>query len=425
MRAAIRKLAPGSIGMAAILAVLLPPGTPEAGSGTGWMERLELRTYDWRVRLAAGLAAPSRTPLAMVLIDDHSLKLAQLQAGVDWPWPRRLHGQLLKALTSRGAATVAFDILFDQLRPTAPVTELPGEVPSPTQSDDAFALQLRQAGNCVLATFGESVNGAWQAIAPADLFRTNAAALGHVTIESDADGVRRRVKAWRDDPQHGRIWHLGIVLAARHLGIDLSRAQIEPRRVIFQDQQGDKRVIPIDREGCLLIDWSLPWEGAGLLRASAAEVLGLTSPRQPGAAWAGRLVVIGSTASGQGMADVGVTPLGRTTQLVCTHLNVADSIIACRSVRATPAWLQRLTVGCLGLISAWLAWHLSGCRSLLAALALTGFYLGMSLVFFVCWRIWLPVILPLGGGVLATHLLALGCRLLTRKGAASVAPVAV
>ena len=54
-----------------------------------------------------------------------------------------------------------------------------------------------------------------------------------------------------------RVWHMGIVLAARELKVDLAKAIIEPRRIILRGEGGVERIIPVDSNGFFYINWTL------------------------------------------------------------------------------------------------------------------------------------------------------------------------
>ena len=84
--------------------------------------------------------------------------------------------------------TVAFDVLFGELRPDHPPVQMADG--SLMESDDFFALQMRRAGNVILAVTPE--------LRPPDLFATNALALGDISTDKDSDGMLRRVKAFHD-----------------------------------------------------------------------------------------------------------------------------------------------------------------------------------------------------------------------------------
>ena len=89
-------------------------------------------------------------------------------------------------LAAQGAHTIAFDVLFGELRPDhAPVEMADGSL---IESDDFLALQMCRAGNVSSAFTPE--------VTPADFFATNALAFGDISTETDSDGVLRRVQSF-------------------------------------------------------------------------------------------------------------------------------------------------------------------------------------------------------------------------------------
>jgi hypothetical protein len=68
-------------------------------------------------------------------------------------------------------------------------------------------------------------------------------------------GMPARAKPFTDQ----RVWHMGIVLAARALQLDLAKATVDlaDGRITLPSNDGAQRVIPVDREGYFFIDWSL------------------------------------------------------------------------------------------------------------------------------------------------------------------------
>ncbi|HMZ84680.1 MAG TPA: CHASE2 domain-containing protein, partial [Rhodocyclaceae bacterium] len=70
------------------------------------LQRLDLLAYDL---LSAALPAPAQSQRAVVVaIDERSLQLLGR-----WPWPRRVHAQLLDRLNAAPPQAIAFAILFD------------------------------------------------------------------------------------------------------------------------------------------------------------------------------------------------------------------------------------------------------------------------------------------------------------------------
>ncbi|MDE2377377.1 EAL domain-containing protein [Bradyrhizobium sp.] len=139
---------------------------------TGWHGALrnaltDLR-FGWQQREASG-------NIVVVGIDAPSID----RIGV-WPWPRRLHAELLQRLESAGVQDVAFDVDFSS--------------PSDEASDQAFVEALREAGgSTILPSFKQPApNGAGLHVnRPLRQFADQAwSALVNVTVEPD--GLVRR-----------------------------------------------------------------------------------------------------------------------------------------------------------------------------------------------------------------------------------------
>ena len=181
-------IAAGVIGLVCLAQVWWP----------GLFERLERMTYDWRARQGVKYSPLIATNLGFVSVSDESI-VAVRQGLVNdthygLKWPRHIYGRVARELANQGAKAAAFDVLFAELRPDHAPILLAGQE-SPEESDDFFAMQMKQAGNVILA--------AEQGIAPPTLFRTNALALGDITADKDFDGILRRAKAFRIY----RKWH--------------------------------------------------------------------------------------------------------------------------------------------------------------------------------------------------------------------------
>ena len=79
---------------------------------TGLLQQLELTTYDARLRAVATGAGPA-PPIALVLIDDHSIRQLEPIVG-RWPWPRMVHAVLVDFLARGPATLVLYDVLFSE-----------------------------------------------------------------------------------------------------------------------------------------------------------------------------------------------------------------------------------------------------------------------------------------------------------------------
>ncbi len=365
-------------------------------------QRLEWMTYDWRMRKAVSFASQVATNLGVVSIDDDSLKAINDNFQFSWPWPRQLYGRLIGELSAEGAKAIGFDILFRELHPPSPDTALKlGE--QTVNSDDFFALQLRQADNVVLAVMDEKTGDHWQALLPADKFRTNAWMLGHITSDVDSDGVLRRAKAYYDDPKYGRFWHLGIALAARALNFSLTNAVVSPGKIVLRAEGALEKTIPVDDGGFFYIDWSLTRDDSRIRKVNFERILQRDIARDNGKtniplAWKDKVVIVGSLGSGNNVSDIGATPLSKQDYLVGQHWNVANSVIAGRFIQSSSYGTGVLLILFMGAVSALLTRRSPILLSALSVLLAMVIYFGLSIALFVQYRYWLPLVLPLLGG---------------------------
>lgn len=139
---------------------------------TGWHSALRNALTDlrfaWQSRDASG-------NVVVVAIDAPSID----RIGV-WPWPRRLHAELLRRLEAAGAADIAFDVDFS--------------TPSDPASDEAFVNALRDVGgSTILPSFKQPTpnGGAAHVNRPLKPFGNQSwPAVVNVAVESD--GLVRR-----------------------------------------------------------------------------------------------------------------------------------------------------------------------------------------------------------------------------------------
>ncbi|HNQ88970.1 MAG TPA: adenylate/guanylate cyclase domain-containing protein [Verrucomicrobiota bacterium] len=417
MQARTRSWIPAAVGFGVIALVSLCQALPQllpasrdrpSDSTVALFQRLEWITYDWRMRLARHAPAPTATNLAAVFIDDQGLAQINQQSGYYWPWPRQLFGRVLRELRSQGAAAVAFDIFFLEHQRDFTETRATLSPGVTVSSDDFFAAQLRQTPHTFLGCPGEFVSNRWHALPPIHLFRTNATALGYAGTDRDADGVLRRARPYRDDPQLGRIWHLGLRLAAASLGLDLDHAQVKPHRLELTSPSGQTRTIPLDDSGCFYIDWRLAWNDPLITLATCEETLEFDALRQAGEtqlepALAGKLVVLGSIASGSNVSDVGATPLDKETYLVSKHWNVANALLTDSFIRPPGPAEAHLLIIALGALSGVITWRLRALWASFWVATLILAYTALAAFLFARHRFWLPLVLPAAGALFMTH----------------------
>jgi class 3 adenylate cyclase len=441
-----------------------------------FLEGLERTTYDMRARQALKHAPTVATNLGFVFIDDASIAIVRTNRSLGYRyglyWPRSVYGRLVEELATQGARAVAMDVIFDEPRPDhPPVRMADGSLP---ESDDFFALQLRRAGNVILAVP--------EGLTPPPLFLTNAMALGDISTHKDyPEGILRRAQAfrvWRTwhfafrqleaDPEFGvdlrqarvesdcvvlprrgaddikvpldregnfdltafggdnlppgvarkakpfteeHMWHMGIVLAARGLDLDLAKAEVDlaHRRIRLRGPGGVERVIPVDADGYFYIDWCMPPNHPQLTQEAIQDLLlqdclrlkGQTNDLQ--SRWRGKLVVVGSSATGSDLTDRGATPLKPDTLLVSQYWNVANSILTGRFIHRAPLTVELALIALLGIVAALLTWKLRVLVASLLVALLIVVYVVFGFVLYAQTRYWLPLVLPVGGALLMTH----------------------
>jgi hypothetical protein len=174
-------------------------------------------------------------------------------------------------------------------------------------------------------------------------------------------GVAPKAKAFTDE----RVWHMGIVLAAQELKLDLDNAEMDlPHGKSFcAARTAFERTFPWTPNGYFYIDWRLTPNDPQLTRAPIESCSGRTSKgcgrdQRLSDDFRGKLVVIGSAAQGNDLTDRGATPLEKDTLLVSKHWNVANSVITGRFIRRASLPLELALIIFLGALTAFLTWQL-------------------------------------------------------------------
>ena len=435
-----------------------------------FLEQVEGITYDLRARAALHFSAPAATNLAFVAIQDSSIVAVQsgrLGYRYGLKWPRQVYGRLVEELAAQGAKAVAFDVQFGELRPDQPEVQMANDAP-PVESDDFFAMQCRLAGNVILAatpdlvppslfatnvlalgdiTTDKDSDGVLRRVKAFQIVRRwhplieNAAqkygiSLSDLLVEKDRivlplehgqtleipldsngemDVKSRKVPA--EPPAKAkpfadeRVWHMGIVLAAQELGLDLAHADVDLRdgRITLHGSNGLVRVIPVDANGYFYVDWRLKPNDPRLTCAPIENLLWQDMERLLGQtnglsdAFRDKLVVVGSSAQGNDLTDRGATPLERDTLLVSKNWNVANSIITGRFIRRASMNAELALIVFLGSLTAFLTWQLRVDVASTALFLLVLAYVAAGFYAFIESRVWLPLVFPVAG-ILVVHL---------------------
>ena len=328
--------------------------------------RLEWISYDWRMREAVRREpAPVSEKLGFVYINDETIALlgdGQLGTNlhVGLYWPRHVYGLLVRELKNQGARAIGLDVMFDQSRPFDAKVLFGTNL---IESDQFLIRQMRQAENVVLGTADVSPHPGFRDAAAAigdiatvrdgDGVLRRARAFRDYRLWDPKILTSATINGWHLDQarvrtnrilfpkadgtfdtlqitdtglfnpadltgqkkegglflllpayEDVRAWHMGLALAAMDLGLDLAAAQIEldKGRILLSGSNGVSRLIPVDREGRMLIEWTIPPNHPRLASRPFHAILANDRVRQDGvtppAAFTDKLVIVGSMATG-------------------------------------------------------------------------------------------------------------------------------
>lgn len=265
-------------------------GTPSLGQRAAWLaaiavtalailsswaplQRLDLLAYDAiepRYRPAARFP-----PSTLIAIDEVSLAVLG-----HWPWNRAIHGQLINRLSDAGVAAVGLPLLLSE----------------PAPGDDELVAAMTRAGNVVLPVAPYFPNPPLPEvieIQPLSELRAAAAALGHVDVHLDLDGLARRT--FRNAGSGTAQWRALALATLDHL---------QPQAALAAQGSDDSAAPPAaDRLDVVPGHWIrrgellLPYPDArGAPRLlSYADVLTERALAEP---LGGQAVFVGATASG-------------------------------------------------------------------------------------------------------------------------------
>ena len=360
--------------------------------GVAW--RGELVSADLRQRLLpARLRSAPR--VVVVAIDDDSLRAAAAEPTIrNWPWPRWTYARMLDVLALVKPAAIGIDVLF----------------PEPRDGDEELSSRLREVPAVLACDAGPTGSpGGWSVPGPPPArapgwgvlsapVRVLVAATPYASIhvEADADGVTRAFPlVSRCD--RTALASLPLALAARAGAAVESRGdgiRVNGRRVTGADGKlwlrfgspGSFRYIPAWQ---VLKAWQAMFEGAD--QASATGFLGGLE---------GAVVIISATATGA--FDLRPNPVAAVAPGSEVHATAVANLLDGRWLSAPPVWLQLAGAIGMALLVGVLSLNLRR-PALLATsgLALVATWCAVAAVAWTRADAWLPVCLPVLGGVLA------------------------
>ena len=325
-----------------------------------WVDLLETRTYDLYQRIY-----PRPAPdMAVRVVDIDEASLAELG---QWPWSRKVVGDIVLNIARAGAAGIGFDIVFaepDNLSPKRFAEKAPGldtttrealeQLPS---TDDYFADVIKKTRAVLGQASRQTARAAGNAVAPAALavindttehvghylvrfpnidgnlpeFEKVAAGRGMFVTNPESDGIVRRIPAivavGTGVYPTLAVEMLRVATGGTTLLVRLDRDKLGVQDVVLQ---GPNYVIPTDAEGRL---WPHYAKYNPDRMVSAKDVL--AGKPEALAKLKGKLVLMGTSAAG--LRDIRSDPVNDGYPGVEVHAQLLESILT-SSLLSQPAW---------------------------------------------------------------------------------------
>ena len=204
-------------------------------SEQGFLERLRLGGLDLLFRLRAEEVI--NTNIVIVEIDDDNLtKIGR------WPWERKWHGALIRALKEFGAKQIYLDVICSE--------------PSTEEDDTIFDEAIKEAGNVYLPfSFQSHEPDLDAAFFPTEKLSQNIRGTGSINIEPDLDGYLRRIPLFFELGE-SVYPHVALIIAMHYMGAEIE--EIKEETLVLSNDEGNIE-IPLVDGNKMLVNWLGKW----------------------------------------------------------------------------------------------------------------------------------------------------------------------
>jgi adenylate cyclase len=431
----LRKLLAG-LGLGALAAAIVLG----LAASTDLVDRLELTTYDWRMRLAADPASVNKD-IVLVEINDSTIRDMEPIFG-HWPWPRIALAYVIDYLQRAPAKVIAVDLTMAE-RDRVEQYDLGGDKWSGKQSDLNLAESVQKAGNVIMLAdaldeglisgepdkhevswgvsrynLGDRAEPRPVVLPPYLELATASAGFGHNFLVLDTDGPARRMSPFVQHDAH-YFPSLGVAAALMaggfrpdEVSVDGDGLRIRDRRIPLvrgrfvdvydRSKTRDQWTMLINyRAPAVLADGARPYPSYSLRRLfmSELQLLGGEKPMIDPAEFKGKIVFVGFTASG--LVDVFNTPFGKDKMPgIELHASMTDSILANKFIRPATNRSRIGTVLIVALAIGLLGAFLPFTTAAVASLAILGGWTWFTVGAFKS-GLWLNLVQPVAVGGLA------------------------
>jgi signal transduction histidine kinase/CHASE2 domain-containing sensor protein len=299
---------------------------------------------DWMIQARGPLPPPD--DIAIVAIDEPSI--AHFGR---FPWSRALSARAIDVIAAAQPKAIGVDVLYVD--------------PTSDADDGTLARSIQQAGNVVVAAqlvAPPAPGGPASWLLPLPAIEGAAAAIGHVNVSTETDGIARQILIRVADDQGRAIRAMAVEIIRIGDGI-ADQSLIETSRSLLLGS----RVIPVESTAPRVVIGGVPGVESSTLTLRAArmtidyigpavsyrtysfaDVLG---GRIRSAQFRGKYVLVGATAASLGdrlaspfihQADAGPSQHGSLMPGVEVLANTLNTILRSRFYSETPDWLAFL-----------------------------------------------------------------------------------
>ncbi|MCK4244339.1 MAG: CHASE2 domain-containing protein [Candidatus Omnitrophica bacterium] len=401
-----KKSRPRSIGiwigiLASLFAILL--------SFTPLLEKSELTSLDLRFGLRGSQKV--NPDIVIIFIEDRDIEAIGC-----WPWTRDYHATLIQILKECDVKAIGYDILFldpsghpecDNLLIQAtkkarnvyhtlffelPKFELPGEegkVPSEER--------LKRFSLPAPSRSGQFYHSASASLPLRNLIDA-AKGLGVINLPPDVDGISRRVPLFIRSGE--RLYPtLGLVVACEYLNISIESLKILPGKYVILPLSSENKIkIPIDKKGCMLINFAADIKGFSSysfvqILQSYLQLQKGEKPLVPLSRLKGKVVLVGYVATGT--VDLRPTPVSAKYPMVGLHASVVSNILKGDFLRQTKRPINFLILIFLGLLLGVAIPRVNAIKGIFLTIGIALIYFFTGFWLFKSLQIWIPFISPL------------------------------
>ena len=309
---------------------------------TGAFDATENDSVDARFSIRGEHAVPD---LAFVAIDANTFD----KLGLQWPFPRSLHGRLIDRLHADGARAIAYDVQFTE--PTTP------------RQDNALIRAVQRAGNVVLSTTEVGENGESNVFGGEKVLKMIGATAGNTVIDTDDSGV------WRHfNYQTQGLESFAVAAVEAATGAPVDRNEFDPDGD-WIDYAGPPKTVPT-------------YSFSSVLR-------GAVDP----SAFRDKIVVVGAAAPS--LQDVHSTSVGGGLMPGGEiQANAIATVLDNLPLRSSPPAIALLIVALLGFLAPVAGLRVGPLATLAIAIAIAGLYLVAAQLAFNSGAV-VPVVYPL------------------------------